>query len=250
MDLTSLTAVKGWLNVKSFDDDALLSSLISQVSGVILSYLSRPDILKRQWMDQFSATGQSARMLRNYPVISVASATSCGQAIPSTSFWIEPDDGVPPGRMQMVNLTSGTLQGLCQIVYTAGYCTTETHTGLNATVSALYGSWTRDEGVTYVNGTTLAKVTGAPSAGQYALGKIPGQYVLGENVPVLISYSYVPADLERACVDIVAERYKYKERIGQASKNISGEVISFSLSDMPNFTKLSLQPFKRPPVPV
>ncbi|WP_428491694.1 hypothetical protein [Rhodopila sp.] len=250
-DLTTLKAFKAWLGLANQEqDDALFSGLISQVSGMILSYLSRPDILKRQWTDQFISSGQSVRMLKNYPVISVSNVTACAQSL--TGYWLDPDDGVPPGRPQTVNLTCGGFRQMCSITYQAGYAVIgEPQTAAAiVTADAPYGSWARDEGVTYGSGQGMMKVAAAPSLGQYALNaKVPGQYVFnpGEaGSPILLSYSYVPYVLEQACIETVAERYKYKSRIGQSSQSANGMTTSaYSLKDMQDYVKLSLQPFKR-----
>jgi hypothetical protein len=37
---------------------------------------------------------------------------------------------------------------------------------------------------------------------------------------VLLSYSYVPSDIEDACVTMVGDRYKAKDRIGYVSKSL------------------------------
>jgi hypothetical protein len=39
----------------------------------------------------------------------------------------------------------------------------------------------------------------------------------------LISYSFIPADLEEACIQMVAERYYYRERVGAMSKALAGQ---------------------------
>lgn len=256
-DLTTLTAVKAWLNVASNNDDALLSSLISQVSGVILSYLSRPDILRRQYTEQFTSSQQSSRMLRNYPVIAVSSVSNGYQSIPAgdgirSGYWVEPDDGIPPGRLQCLTMVGQTFGPQpTKIIYEAGYLiANEAQTASTAvTAMAPNGSWARDEGVTYADGRTMTKVPSNPIEGQYALNaKVPGQYgfaAADTGAPVLLNYSYIPSVLEQACIETVAERYRYRDRIGQASKNISGEVVSFSLKDMQDYVKSALQPYRR-----
>ena len=42
-------------------------------------------------------------------------------------------------------------------------------------------------------------------------------------------YASVPLDLEQAVINLIALRYQEKERIGQRSKSIAGEMVSFNL---------------------
>lgn len=46
-------------------------------------------------------------------------------------------------------------------------------------------------------------------------------------------YAATPPELEQACIELVALRYKERDRIGQVSKNLAGEVVSFAQKDMP-----------------
>jgi len=257
-DLTTLNAVKAWLNVSSNQDDQLLSGLISQVSAVILSYLGRGDILKRQYLEPFTGIGQASKPLRNYPVLSVASVSTGRLAVPAgdgvgIGYWVDPDEGFPPGRMQLVHLNGFRFERtLCKIVYEAGYAISGEQQTAATTIIALApnGSWARDDGVTYANGTPLTPVATNPSVGQYAMNpRIPGQYIFSTadaGAQVLLNYSYIPDVLEQACIETVAERYRYKNRIGQVSESANGMTTStFSLKDMQDYVKLSLQPFRR-----
>ena len=56
-----------------------------------------------------------------------------------------------------------------------------------------------------------------------------------QNVIVQYSagYAATPPEIEQACIALTALRYKERDRIGQASKSVAGEVISFQQKDMP-----------------
>src|SRR5690348_1221403 len=56
-----------------------------------------------------------------------------------------------------------------------------------------------------------------------------------QNVAVAYTagYAVTPPELEQACIELVALRYKERDRIGQISKNLSGETISFTQKDVP-----------------
>ncbi|MGH8158372.1 MAG: phage head-tail connector protein [Rhodanobacter sp.] len=57
--------------------------------------------------------------------------------------------------------------------------------------------------------------------------------------------SSVPADINQACVEIVALKYKRRLSIEVSSKTLNGEVISFNNTDMPASAKSTLANYKR-----
>lgn len=66
-------------------------------------------------------------------------------------------------------------------------------------------------------------------------------YVKGYYMPVgfgnvMVGYTAgfeeIPADLEQVCIELVANKYKRRDRLGQDSKSIGGEVVSFSKLDL------------------
>lgn len=225
---------------------------------MILSYIQRPDITKKTYAETFIGVGGNARMLKNYPVNVVSCVTVGPVAVhPTTSlespgYWLDsPDD--PPGRPQAVNLRGYAFRrgATATIDYTAGYyVSAEPQTAAALVpVDAQYGAWAEDEGVTYANGTVLTPVTANPAQGQYKLAAQPGEYIFNSadfGQAVLISYSFTPADLEQACIEMISERYKYRDRIGLRSKSLGGqETTSYNLSAMPEYVKTILNPYKR-----
>ena len=97
------------------------------------------------------------------------------------------------------------------------------------------------------SGTALTLVTGTPAVGEYAVAK--GIYTFAAadaSQNVLISYSFIPADIEQACIEMVGERYRTKDRIGENSKTLGGqETVSYSTAALNDYVKGLLQPFKR-----
>jgi uncharacterized phiE125 gp8 family phage protein len=67
-----------------------------------------------------------------------------------------------------------------------------------------------------------------------------------QNVSVSYSagYAATPPELEQACIALVALRYKERDRIGQASKNLGGETVAFSQKDMPADVASILDPYR------
>lgn len=103
----------------------------------------------------------------------------------------------------------------------------------------------RHRPVVSVSSVTVDGVAIAPASG-------PGQpgYLFDDNSVYLAGYAFTrgaqnvtvaytagyaatPPELEQACIALVALRYKERDRIGQVSKNLAGEVVSFTQKDMP-----------------
>ena len=266
--LTSLANVKAWAGVTTSNEDALLIRLIGSVSRVILAYLQRPTLFKHAVADVFDGVGQRAQMLREYPVLAVNSVLIGGQTIPASSSYpnsgyiVDSWNGYPPARPQQLSLIGycigSRMPGGLSITYTAGFAVSgESHTIPGApyavAVNAPNGPWGQDDGVTFANGTALTLVAGTPAAGQYAVqGDMTqanyGQYTFAAadvGKAVLISYSYIPADIEEIACEMVGERYSYKSRIGYVSKTLAGqETVTFSQKGLPDYVQSALNPYK------
>ena len=60
-----------------------------------------------------------------------------------------------------------------------------------------------------------------------------------------ISYGFIPAAINNACIEWVAERYRYRTRIGQSAQTVAGQqTASYSLKDIPDFIRASLDPYR------
>ena len=92
-----------------------------------------------------------------------------------------------------------------------------------------------------VDGVAIAPSSPAPTGDGYLFddGSI---YLVGhcftrgyQNVVVQYTagFASTPPEIEQACIALVVLRYKERDRIGQASKNLGGEVVSFQQKDMP-----------------
>lgn len=82
----------------------------------------------------------------------------------------------------------------------------------------------------------------------YTFGFAPfaqGARYLNVTLAYTAGYASVPLDLEQAVINLVSLRYQEKERIGQRSKSIAGEVVSFNLVDMPPDVQAILQMYRR-----
>ena len=132
------------------------------------------------------------------------------------------------------------------VTYTAGYLNAPESTVIPANpysyvVQAPLGPWSADEGVSFSSsGVALTPVTGTPATGQYALpADKPGTYLFAAadtGKSVIISYSFTPADMYQAVIELAAERFTYKGRIGQRSKSLGGqETIAFASNTTPDW---------------
>lgn len=260
--LTSLERVRDWVGVTTNNDDLLLSRLIDETSRFILSYLQRPTLFQYIFSDLYDGTGGRVQILRNWPVQSVALVMVDNIIVPASStpatagFTLESWDGLPPGRPQSVSLKGYDFRrgnNNINIVYTTGFVikneaqTVPSSGNYSIAVNAPYGSFGADQGVAYTNGATLANVVSNPTQGQYAV--VGGIYYFAAadaSANVQISYSYIPADIEHACMELVGERYRTKNRIGEISKTLGGqETMAFSQKDMSDFITTLLQPYRR-----
>ena len=269
-DLAVLADVKTWLSGSSgigSSDDALLARLITDVSGAITAYLGRPSLTPRPVAERLDGNGKARMFLRHYPALQLTSLAIDNVAVPaavtpaagapfSKGYLLEAWDGLPPGRPQALDLFHANFRrGRQNVVinYAAGYAVE----GENATVPAApgpytvtaaapFGPWASDAGVTYSNDTALAPVSGTPSAGEYNVAS--GVYTFAAadaGAAVLISYGFIPAAINNACIEWVAERYRYRTRIGQSAQTVQGQMTAaYSLKNMPDFVRASLDPYR------
>lgn len=145
------------------------------------------------------------------------------------------------------------------VAYTGGYAVAgETQTipavsTYTITPNQPYGIWSGDNGVMYSStGIALTAISsGIPTIGQY----LPPQpwaaspttvYTFAaadEGKGVTLNYSFIPYALEQACIEWIGERFKYRDRIGFKTQNMSGmESVSYNLV-MPDAIKMMLEPY-------
>lgn len=58
-------------------------------------------------------------------------------------------------------------------------------------------------------------------------------------------YATVPEDIRQACIDMVALKYRQRDRIGINSKTLAGEAVTFNTDDMPANVKTILGNYKK-----
>jgi gp6-like head-tail connector protein len=82
--LTDLASVKRWLGLTAAADDALLQGTLAAVSAAVESMLNRT-FAQVAYTETRNGTGRSEMMVREDPIISVASVTVDGVAIAARS---------------------------------------------------------------------------------------------------------------------------------------------------------------------
>jgi hypothetical protein len=58
-------------------------------------------------------------------------------------------------------------------------------------------------------------------------------------------YSTIPTEIEQAAIELISIRYKERDHIGQISKNIGGEIISYSQKDITDSIQTTLGQYQR-----
>lgn len=254
-DLTTLENVKGWLNISTANDDALLNRLISASSKFVQSWLNRQLSVIDQTVTR-NGTGTSMLAFGDQPVLAVASVVIAGQAIPASV------DGVSAGYVfdaRMLYLIGYKFpMGMqnVKIAYTYGYRKSAEASIIPASATytifaaSLALPWNADISVNYTGGAALVKVTSSPSVGQYTCLDVGGIWTYTFSAAdagrgIGITYSYTPPEIEQAVIELVSLRHRERNRIGENSKSIGGEVVSYSVKDMPDSVKTILNNYRR-----
>lgn len=270
-DLSTRDRAVAWLSGNPPVDSAqnpLIDRLITSASRFILTECARTSIVPTTYTDLLDGADTDRIMLRRYPVTAVTALNINGSAIAaapalssgnaSDGYVFQQWDGIPPGRAQLLYYRGGYFPRGKQnigVTFSCGYLVANEMQAVSgsanpeysACVAAPYGHWSTDKGVTYSsNGSALTPVASEPVAGQYAVQNGVYQFAAADvNASVLISYGFIPADLEEACIELVGERYRAKGRIGVTTESQGGHVsTSFSQKDMSAFVATLIEPYK------
>lgn len=262
-DLCTLAQVKAWVPKvpTGGEDDTLIKGLITSMSNAVTAALNRQScLLSRTFTDYYDGWGDAKKMLRNWPVTSVSAVAvdtasiqlATGNAV---GFLLQPWDGSLPGMPQMVALRGRTYTPGTQnvaITYQAGYliaseAQTIPATPFQITVDQPSGPWAENASVINANtGVALTKIaSGTPAAGQYTVAAGVYQFAAADTgIPVLISYSFIPAPLNQGACEMVGEAYVYRGRIGHRSQTIPGpQTMAFDLSRMTAAIQVLIQQY-------
>ena len=123
-DLTTLAAVRQWLNITTTTgDDPLLTSLVTEVSAFVENTINRK-ILTATYTETYRGTGGSRFMLRNYPIQAIASIGWAGSLITTQADIVGSTAGVcTDGRSVILIGSRMPYNQPVRVTYTAGYDT-------------------------------------------------------------------------------------------------------------------------------
>lgn len=264
-DLTTPQRASVWMSSPPTLPSPILSQLIASMSSLIYSKLNRARTYSQLFTRTFDGVGNMQLVLPDYPVTSVISVYNGQMLVPSSvliaqgetqpqgtqsyyGYRFIPWNGEGPGINAVLDYIGGVFVGAqgVKVTYRAGYLVQNegwvVPIGTPPTITVLQpeGVWCRDNGIVYASsGVALVPVASAPTVGQYIppLDATPGLYTFNAadtEEALLISYSFIPAALEEACIQMVAERYSYRGRVGEISKSLGGqETMRYMRSGLP-----------------
>ncbi len=263
-DLTTLGNVKQWLGIEpsNTNSDDLLNRLIRSASAFVLNYVQRPSIGLMKFEDVYDGRGNAFMVLRQYPVHSILALSLMGSPVQaatgdgitsafSNGFVLESADSTTSQqRLSLFGKVFPRARQSVYVSYMAGYVVRNEPQVVGDTNSPtfnVFGTWLSDVSVTLADGTPLTLVTGTPAPMQYQADD--GLYTFNAaqaEDQVLVTYSYVPSDIEQAVWEMVGERFKAKDRIGYSSKTLGGqETVAFDTRSMTPYVRELLEPYKR-----
>lgn len=252
MNLTTLTAVKAYLGMKtSANQDDLINALIPKVSDHVRRLCGREFPYVQRVGVRFSGTGGTEMVLPDAPIVSVEALYIDGLSIPASSDGITQSGySFDDKSIWLTNFRFTRASKNVSISWTAGYVETLTETlpadgivepdAIPFIPTALAVSYTS-------NGTAFAEVsTGNVAVGQYKLKD--GRFTFstsdaGQSVDLRVAY--VPDALEQAAIETIGLKIKQRDNLGVNSKTLAGETIAYSDKDMTPATKALLAPFVR-----
>lgn len=273
-DLTTYAGASAYL--ASPPPQAVLTGLITRMSRTILGHLNRATILPWMYTEQFNGSGTTALVLPHWPIIGASltqllidgvSISLAPQPIPGAQtisvpygYRFQPSSGVPPGSAANVVLVGGAYfrrgNQNVYVQYNAGYQVTgEAPTETPWTPLAPWGNWATDQGVAYAtSGHILTPIpSGVPTVGQYIpphpdlIANPTTQYVFNAAdvaTGLILSYGFVPADLEQAVIEWIAERSSYRTRVGVRSQMLaSQESVAYDTAGIPAYLVEMLAPY-------
>ena len=269
-DLTTLGNVKGWLGSTGANAavDPILSRLITSASRWALNYLDRDSFAVQTVTETYDGYGKDYMLLRQWPAISITSvAFDDGKLISTPGAYATPTSGridgyllqPPAGNIAQPLTLIGSYfprrRNAVTVTYTFGWQQPEpwvVPAGLSIQPLSMFLA---DGGVAYATGAALVKVAASPAVGQYAVSPT-GAYTFNAgdlNAAIVITYSYVPGDIEQGVIELVGETYSRKSHIGINSQSVSGgvgEVVSYSQKALNDFAMSCLDQYYQRVAPI
>lgn len=260
--LTSLANVKDWLGILPNDTgaDPLLMRILSSTSKFVLRYLGRPS-MDMSVIETYDSYGKSFLVLKYYPVVEVLGVSFLGKPVqpaggdgfntPYTYGWVlENPEGAAAHKITMHGGLFPKGRSSVKVEYKSAYVQRDYAAEVPA--DPPFTVTMPDFVIRYISvvaaGVELQKVEGDPFSNQYSVDS-SGALVFNASLAgldVVVSYVYVPGDIEQATWELVAARYRYMDRIGYTSKSLGGqETVSFAPNRIDAYTASLLAPYRR-----
>lgn len=243
--LTTLASVKAWLasdqGVAAATPalDEILERLITAVSGLVLDFLNRDTLARTTRTETYPGGRTGVLLLRNWPVLSVSSLGIGISSMTSDGYTLE---GVRAGGgCQRIYLSEGRTflapgpAGVA-VTYISGFVRSETLLvpASGSPVVQTSACWLGDVGVAELDGTLVTGYT--VSEGSYTLPPA----LTGQSV--VVTYSFVPPQIEQAVIDEVVLAFRSRQRIGEYSKALpnGGGTVQYLPRRLSDITKEAL----------
>lgn len=259
-DLTTLANVKQWLSITG-----LAVTAISNASSAVLTLATRPaqPLLNGAEYSIEGATGMTG--VDGTWTITVLSPTTFSIPFDSTAAGTYTSGAIvgitDPLLSRLITAASTAIQSwLNRTIASAEY--TEYRDGQNMPQMML-----QNYPVTAVQSLTVQglAIQPRPPYGPDVTSANFGGYVFDANRIMLSGYRFprgfqnvvvqytagyatTPTDVEQACIDIIGDWFKYRERIGLSSMGIEGQSVSFDRflhGQMPSRAQMILNQYKR-----
>lgn len=259
-DLTTLANVKQWLSISG-----LSIASVTNASPAVVTLAMRPStpLLNGGSYDIAGSIGMVgldgtwditvlSPLTFSIPFDSTAAGTYTGGAVVGIT---------DPLLSRLITAVSTQIQSwLNRTIASADY--TETRDGQNMTQMLL-----QNYPVTAVQSLTVQglPIQPRPPLGPDVTAAVFGGYVFDANrimlsgfrfprgfqnvvIQYTAGYATTPADVEQACIDIIGDWFKYRDRIGVTAMGIEGQSISveqFVKTGMPIRSRLILEQYRR-----
>lgn len=89
----------------------------------------------------------------------------------------------------------------------------------------------------------LTKLIAASTA--FLLGQMNRREGLDHDYQHTKGFTEVPEDIRFACLELVGLRFKEKDRIGEVSKNLGTQTVSYSQKEISDFGRAVIRQYKR-----
>jgi uncharacterized phiE125 gp8 family phage protein len=103
------------------------------------------------------------------------------------------------------------------------------NTPINQSPDGYQAGYVFDDRFIYLIGSAYA-ASAFPGA---APNRFPKWPPIGVQINYTAGFATTPLDLEQAVIEMIALKYSDRQHFGQSSKSIQGEVVSFTVTDMP-----------------